>query len=1453
MKSTKPYLIVAILLAAAIALSLAILPRQSEIALMQMKDKRFAEALASYETQKAKGTLSVDVAMHLSELYLQESNVEKAILVMEEFIAANPTHLDARKRLGTFYQYAQRSDDYLRNLEEINRLTPTAENLKTLSDIYNFTSEYDKQVKTLQEIISTESGSTPQHFIDLANIQAANKNYAEAIETLKKFKTQYPEQFNFDATMLLVSLMLDEKQQTEALQVATEWQAANSSDNEGVAKLINMLHYKGSVESASQLMAKYDDAAIAASPDLLQEKILIEIATGREERVYGQLKELHASGKMAPVLKERLLYLAMVRDDEETATTVLPDVDLKGLSEAQLSSLTELAMLRDHKAMLARLQQDFPDSESAESRPVLAAILALARGDKSTKEKLAVLESMDIGNSSTMQIARICARERNTACAMTFLNKLPSGEETSDNDVASAAEIYLELKAWKEAGNLLEQTKNRQSESLESARLKYAAATGDNAAIEKWSALNNSSANPRLMADMFFLANNNGHLELATIIAERFFAQEQSSLSRTCLSQAYVKTGQYEEALKLLRDVSPRTPDDESNYLFALAKLSGASEVYRKELSEYAAVKLRSDMPRKEKMALVYALITAKQVEPAMPYIRELALSEGGSWASLYAETLDKQGNHDEAREFWVAYASQASTPKKDKISVAYTLLGNGYKSDAETILTKMAAGASANSEETKALVYLWGPRPSADKLEWIAGRMRTAEGEERDRWAKVLSDTTTDETIINLAEASPDNIASPAIAARYTEALARQGKLAEEYNTIDKLARTQGRTDLLKHYARATRDAGMYRESSAAYDTLFELGQGNVVMLREAGVTAYNQADYSQTYHYLNQYMQTSPEERATDARAYEAYYIYAEILRRDHETKLMKDYYQLALDSLADAPRDGDTEALSRQAQSLIWTDRTEEGLAAFRHGMQRFPQDDILRADYANTLIEVREYQQANTTLSNPPAATFKTAITPVNETLPVTKVQNYRLANGDTELLLFVNGGENAVKNLAKQFDGQKGIGYVNEGYDTLLIAAAPGSKFEVESSKDAVEIHTVPDLKSQEINIARQTVLRYELLTARLELETGKVHAASERLNNLLPQYENDAQLLGFAANAENYGGNWPRAQALLAQAREISPANEDIARLDKDIRRTYAPGAKLDFEWVSRGNDDEYITTASGYGYADENLLFGIIVQNNNVKAKAERLADGRVGSFSDDRQRGELYGIYSWDLGNFLKGSLFANNDTLGAGGAWHFLNALGETEIKADYHRPYWDYVASVLDDTTRDFIGFDHTIKPTPYLSLSGGPGYARYNVDGTNNIFSAATLSFAAVYRLMEAQPFMAVSYGFDAEYETSNKKGFDNNGIYSQLGPMRSRELHFLALNLGYDFTAYTYGDLILGYGYDRLGGHGPSVEGRLTHELTESVDAQIRAGYGLDSGQSDDNVTRVGAYLRWKY
>jgi tetratricopeptide (TPR) repeat protein len=120
---SKKFIFIAILIAiAGLAASFFLMPRSQEIALMQMKDKNFEDARIAYEAQLASGNLSIEVVTRLSELYLQTGEVNKAIEVMEKFIAANPASLEARRQLGTYYQYAQRQDDYLRNLEEINKL-----------------------------------------------------------------------------------------------------------------------------------------------------------------------------------------------------------------------------------------------------------------------------------------------------------------------------------------------------------------------------------------------------------------------------------------------------------------------------------------------------------------------------------------------------------------------------------------------------------------------------------------------------------------------------------------------------------------------------------------------------------------------------------------------------------------------------------------------------------------------------------------------------------------------------------------------------------------------------------------------------------------------------------------------------------------------------------------------------------------------------------------------------------------------------------------------------------------------------------------------------------------------------------------------------------------------------------------------------------------------------------
>ena len=156
------YIAVVLLILLAIAASLYLIPRPQEVALMQMKDNYFEQARASYEQAIASGQLTLENASKLAQLYEQNGELDKAIEIIERFLKAQPDNLEARQYVGTLYQYAQRPDDYLRNLEEINRLKPSPENLKTLSDIYNFNSEYERQAGDAEAIDRPGKRRKPQ-------------------------------------------------------------------------------------------------------------------------------------------------------------------------------------------------------------------------------------------------------------------------------------------------------------------------------------------------------------------------------------------------------------------------------------------------------------------------------------------------------------------------------------------------------------------------------------------------------------------------------------------------------------------------------------------------------------------------------------------------------------------------------------------------------------------------------------------------------------------------------------------------------------------------------------------------------------------------------------------------------------------------------------------------------------------------------------------------------------------------------------------------------------------------------------------------------------------------------------------------------------------------------------------------------------------------------------------
>ncbi len=1456
----KVYLIIVLLIAVGIVASLYLIPSEKEVAVINYKEQVYDfnkdayKAKESLLAQLESGDLSVDVVSALVDIYLQEGNVDEAINITERFVEENPTNIEARKQLGTLYQYAQRPDDYIRNLEEIKRISGNKDITRNLSDIYNFNEDYAKQADALRELIEQKEQLEPHQFVELANIMASNQNTEEAISVLQTLRQNNPDQMPFDALQLLVSLLMDKAQYEEAYNESVWWRGRTKNIEE-VARLANIMHYKGAPEKAQEFIDPYAETIFEYKP-LVFEQVQLHLTFGRDEEAYAMLTRLYQDDALPADLLDSYLLLALKRGDDELVDELSQQITADNIDEIQAISLVELASITNKRSLLNRINDQLGTEEYLDAHPLFEIVLNLALRKAEADENIEEYAAGDeITDQHRLIIARNCARVGKNGCAERFIEELSEGDMNNAR-LAVLGNLYIDMKYFKRGMELMDQYRSEDTTAdVERVWVKLAAANGRDEEVIDWLARNEALTSESLLTDLYFLASDNSHDRLSLAMAELLYERANTSDTRTYLANAYMRNGQFPEALELLEQEGELSDDAIDAYLGALVSQARKDPSYRQPLAEFASEMLSSGrLSERRKLALIYALIDAGRSDIAMPYVRQYALSRGGEWAFLYAENLNKAGKYEEARDFWMLAAQQPHITIDEKRSIAFTLLDKGFREDALSIFSELAKDAGPESDDVKQLLYIWGPRLSGDQLNWLYSRAVTAEdAADRQLWVKYLLDYASAEDMVALVEQHPDSIRHPAILNTYMESLyelKRDNDMALLFNTLkdDRFP-----PETIRQYARAARDYGLEDSAEMAFKQLHRMIPNDQEALREVGVMAFGEADYSDAKEYLADYLILRQHNQTPDKDAYLAYYYYGELLRREDEQEESLKYYQATMDVVAAEPfRTADME--SKALQSQIHLGNVEGGLAGFVEAMKRYPDDPVLKGDFISALVELKRYDDARAVLASPHAT-----MTSGGAGLPLKLSGNqftaYKLLNNRKELLLAFNPAQADEPAISSQsvlaYDW---MGFVSQGYDRVLVTAKPEYTMEVVRTKDgSVMIIPQKDESRAAQHLDAQARLRYELLNARMDIETGNHYEAVERLNELMPQYPNDAQLLGYTANAENYVGRWHRALRLLREAEALSPENEDIEDLKRDIEKLHAQHIKLDHEWRMLGDNDEQITTISGFATVSDGLDVGAEVQNNFVdSANGIRRADGRIGQFEDDRQRAEIFARYVEEDGTTYKASVFANNDTVGLGGYFSFINWLGQTGVDLEYHRPYWEFVEGVLDDATRDRAALHHMARIDQDITVNGGVSLNRYNVDGDTDVASSVGIEGGVTYQVSN-KPYVALIYGLDAEYELDHQDRIDGTGASFRPFPFRSREVHSVAVAGTYNFTKQTYIDYLLGYGYDRLGGNGPLGELRFTHEITDDLEFQARAFHGIGNGETDDDITRIGAHLLYRY
>ena len=426
---------------------------------------------------------------------------------------------------------------------------------------------------------------------------------------------------------------------------------------------------------------------------------------------------------------------------------------------------------------------------------------------------------------------------------------------------------------------------------------------------------------------------------------------------------------------------------------------------------------------------------------------------------------------------------------------------------------------------------------------------------------------------------------------------------------------------------------------------------------------------------------------------------------------------------------------------------------------------------------------------------------------------------------------------------------------SSGYDTILIDTALDVHFVVDSEGREITIELTAMENPELPGVVDQGgLLRLDVLESQLLGVTGREADALRLVRRLGETHPNDIEILTNRAGLENHFRRFRLADDLYGRALELSPDNNDVRELRREARGEHASRIRLDFDHKDvQDAQQELISRLSGHVLLDNYLRIGAVVETNDIEVDNLRFADGDFGSFRGRRQRGEFSLEYDFRNGSGLGGAVYGGRSVLGAGAHYDLPDEHGLTSFNVDYRRPFWEFIEGLVGG------GFRHRVDIRREQQLHGPIegqftlGLNRYGVDQVDDVTRSVGMEGRVTLPLLEGSPFLALEYGFEAEYRTSIRTLLDSSGIEFNPIPLVSREVHAPSVLLAHQVGRSLSAEAFAGYAWDRLGGKGPFGGARVTYRPAWHAEIQVWFERRLNSIATGQVVNRVGAHVFWRF
>ena len=997
-------LVVLLVLLAGIGASLLLIPRGGELALQKFRDRDYDSARAVYEERYAAGERGGATVMPLTNLSLAQGDVERAIALTEEFVAAEPASIEARELLNRLYQDAQRPGDYLENLTVLAELRHSADLYRELAYAAGFRNRMALKADALARYCALAPDDVEAQQ-ELAALLAARGDHAGAVERLLRADDRAQGNIGADSRELLMSLLIDLGRAEDAFGRARRWLGEQPT----VADMIGLASQLAAASRPDLGLRLLEPQVIPSQvngrkPVLALELTYIDLLIAADRRQEARARLSALSGPVEDAQFGRLLALEMNAGQAQEALRAAERRDLRLAPDWVLAGLAETALRGGDRPFLDRLHRELGEGFLADY-PVLAANIALGRGDADAAARWAErgLAGSTLTIGDRLAAIRILDRAGRRAAASAAFDRLALSDslpddQLPDDQLEELAALFMDLdRASAGLDRFVARRQAKPSPAAEQGWARLAAKAGDPAAVADWLA-----ARPVLPAALLQdiagsaaerAVTDRRAAPLALAAAQRAFALDPSPRSRLAVAIALTATGKPAEALPLLAPLLDRGGAEvEAAYIAALDG-AGRSE----ELARHLTAKLaKGGLTDAEEQGIAYLLLDHKAYRAALPLLRARAERLGGDWLATYADaagkadalpdlaallqrqaaaaplaeaedslyrgTLERLGRKADLRRYLLARASDDRLPVERRREPASALLGLGDKAGATQALQRLAAGQGPQSDDFRQLAYLWGPRPPPAAMDWLEMRAKAAANPaEQAAWYGRLAELGGGNRVSAGLATQAGPPVQPALKSPYIEALASAGKGKELAVALRAALREETAPDRLRRYARLAEQTGQRTAAGEAWTALLAQKPEDPDALRQLGMLAYDENRLADAERLLRRYTVRGPDD-------YEAHYFLGEALTALKRPAAAAPFYRTALTQLRARGGRGDA-AVQTEANLLNRLGKVDDAVTLFESLRKRRPSDRQLKADYASMLIENGRLPEARRVLALP----------------------------------------------------------------------------------------------------------------------------------------------------------------------------------------------------------------------------------------------------------------------------------------------------------------------------------------------------------------------------------------------------------------------------------------------------------------------------------------------------